>query len=103
VKNFDRTHLRFFTWKRARMLLRDAGFRILDEKVTVIPVELVRGLSSENFLCRTLNRCLSILTRLLPSLLGYQFIMRAKPSFPPAEHASAVGNTNGSIPGKFNT
>jgi len=73
----DRTHLRFFTRKTARALLQDAGYRIVEEKLTVVPVELVLGLTPDAWLCRVLNRCLYVVTRLLPGLFGYQIMMRA--------------------------
>jgi hypothetical protein len=75
----DRTHLRFFTRKTARALLREAGYQILEEKLTVIPIELVLGLSPENVLCRVLTRCLSFITRLMPGLFGYQIVLRGMP------------------------
>ena len=73
----DRTHLRFFTRKTARALLQDAGYRIVEEKLTVVPIELVLGLTPDAWLCRVLNRCLYVVTRLLPGLFGYQIMMRA--------------------------
>jgi 2-polyprenyl-3-methyl-5-hydroxy-6-metoxy-1,4-benzoquinol methylase len=42
----DRTHLRFFTRRSARRLLRDAGYEIVEERTTVMPVELALGLSA---------------------------------------------------------
>ena len=41
----DKTHLRFFTRKSARELIEHNGFRILQEKVTVIPLELALALT----------------------------------------------------------
>jgi hypothetical protein len=46
----DRTHLRFFTHKTARELLEHAGYAILEERLTVMPIELVVGLSSKSWM-----------------------------------------------------
>jgi glycosyltransferase involved in cell wall biosynthesis len=71
----DRTHLRFFTRRSARQLLRDAGFEIVEERATVMPVELALGLSPDSFSMRVLNRVLALAARLLPGLFGYQHIL----------------------------
>jgi 2-polyprenyl-3-methyl-5-hydroxy-6-metoxy-1,4-benzoquinol methylase len=74
----DRTHLRFFTRKTARRLLEENGFRILDQKLTVIPLEFVLGLPADNLLMRMLNRVLAAMTKLMPGLLGYQIVLVAR-------------------------
>jgi 2-polyprenyl-3-methyl-5-hydroxy-6-metoxy-1,4-benzoquinol methylase len=74
----DRTHLRFFTRRTARRLLADAGFRIVAEKVTVIPVELVLGAKPGNLFVRSLAFGLAQLTKVFPGLLGYQFVFKAE-------------------------
>jgi 2-polyprenyl-3-methyl-5-hydroxy-6-metoxy-1,4-benzoquinol methylase len=74
----DRTHLRFFTRKTARRLLEENGFRVLDQKLTVIPLEFVLGLPADNLLMRLLNRVLALATRVMPGLLGYQIVLVAK-------------------------
>jgi 2-polyprenyl-3-methyl-5-hydroxy-6-metoxy-1,4-benzoquinol methylase len=71
----DRTHLRFFTRRSARRLLREAGYEIVEERATVMPVELALGLPAESLSMRVLNRLLAVATRLLPGLLGYQHIL----------------------------
>jgi 2-polyprenyl-3-methyl-5-hydroxy-6-metoxy-1,4-benzoquinol methylase len=76
----DRTHLRFFTRKTARRLLEENGFRILDQKLTVIPLEFVFGLPADNLLMRMLNRVLAVMTKLMPGLLGYQIVLVARPN-----------------------
>lgn len=82
----DRTHCRFFTRKTARRFLEQSHYRILDERITVIPLELVVGLKLDNALMKLLNRGLAGITKLLPTLFGYQFIFLIKPAdcqFPP--------------------
>lgn len=75
----DRTHQRFFTRKTARRLLAEAGYKIVAAKMTVIPLELTLGLSPNGFLFKMLNSILSVLTSMLPTLLGYQIMLVAQP------------------------
>ncbi|MBZ5606122.1 MAG: methyltransferase domain-containing protein [Acidobacteriia bacterium] len=70
----DRTHLRFFTRKSARRLMRESGYQIVVEKATVPPFELVLGLSPNNPVVRLLNFVSAVLARLWPSMFGYQFV-----------------------------
>jgi hypothetical protein len=74
----DRTHVRFFTRKTARRFLQENGFQIVKERATVMPVELVLGLSPTNPLMKILNRLLAGMTKLLPGLLGYQIVLVAR-------------------------
>jgi 2-polyprenyl-3-methyl-5-hydroxy-6-metoxy-1,4-benzoquinol methylase len=76
----DKTHLRFFTRKTARQLLESNGFSIVEEKETIIPLELVFGWSPENIVMRALNRLMAAATWLMPGLFGYQvmFVARSK-------------------------
>jgi 2-polyprenyl-3-methyl-5-hydroxy-6-metoxy-1,4-benzoquinol methylase len=74
----DRTHARFFTRKTARRLVESQGYRIVQEKLTVMPLELALGLDAENPLMRLINYTLRGFTKLLPGLLGYQVILVAK-------------------------
>ncbi len=76
----DRTHLRFFTRKTARRMLRECGYSIAAERMTVMPVELAMGLPASNPLMRLLTFALACFTRVLPGLLGYQsfFVARKK-------------------------
>jgi glycosyltransferase involved in cell wall biosynthesis len=74
----DRTHLRFFTRKSARRMIEQAGYEIVSEKTTVMPIELALGLPADNFLMRAVNTVLSIWTRVLPQLLGYQLLFAVR-------------------------
>jgi 2-polyprenyl-3-methyl-5-hydroxy-6-metoxy-1,4-benzoquinol methylase len=78
----DRTHVRFFTRKTARRVLEDHGFDIVTEKMTLIPLELVVGLSTDNWLMKAANRMLALITWLMPGLFGYQmmFVGRSRRS-----------------------
>jgi 2-polyprenyl-3-methyl-5-hydroxy-6-metoxy-1,4-benzoquinol methylase len=74
----DKTHLRFFTRRTARCILVENGYEIVDEKTTVMPIELALGLSADNIVMRSLNRVLAALTSLMPDLFGYQHIFVAR-------------------------
>lgn len=74
----DRTHLRFFTRKSARKMLIAAGYEIVSERMTVIPIELSLGISAHNLIARTLNTILFVLTFFFPTLLGYQSVFVAR-------------------------
>jgi len=74
----DKTHLRFFTRKTGRRMLERAGYIILEEKETVIPVELVVGWSPSNIVMKALNRMLALATWMLPGLFGYQLMYVAQ-------------------------
>jgi 2-polyprenyl-3-methyl-5-hydroxy-6-metoxy-1,4-benzoquinol methylase len=76
----DGTHFRFFTRKTARRLLRENGYEILQERCTVMPVELALGLSPDSLPMRIVNRMLAGMTRIMPGLLGYQIVLAARNS-----------------------
>ncbi|HEY9527574.1 MAG TPA: class I SAM-dependent methyltransferase [Anaerolineales bacterium] len=73
----DRTHLRFFTRKTLLEMLKRSGLEIVSLQVTPIPLELV----SRFFLSipgRWIHALFARLTSLLPALLGYQFVLKAR-------------------------
>jgi 2-polyprenyl-3-methyl-5-hydroxy-6-metoxy-1,4-benzoquinol methylase len=74
----DSTHVRFFTRKTARSILEKAGYRIVVERMAVVPIELALGLSPKSFLFKILNRTLALLTALMPGVFGYQIILVAQ-------------------------
>jgi len=78
----DRTHLRFYTRRTARRLLEGAGFAVEKQSYTVIPLELVLGLSPSNPILRLLNALLYGATRLMPGLLAYQIVFNARSARP---------------------
>lgn len=73
----DRTHLRFFTRKSAEALIRSAGLEILSFQVTPIPLEFVSPFFITPFGI-ILHAAFARLTSFLPTLLGYQFIIKAR-------------------------
>jgi 2-polyprenyl-3-methyl-5-hydroxy-6-metoxy-1,4-benzoquinol methylase len=80
----DRTHLRFFTRRTIRRLVRESGYEIVRERTSVMPVELKLGLPATGLPMRAANRVLALLTWLMPGLFGYQHILVARPQAPPA-------------------
>jgi 2-polyprenyl-3-methyl-5-hydroxy-6-metoxy-1,4-benzoquinol methylase len=76
----DKTHLRFFTRKTARRMVESRRYEILEEQMTVIPVELVCKMPAKTRLMRSLNAILRLLTWMAPSLFGYQIMFVARPA-----------------------
>jgi len=74
----DKTHLRFFTRKTARSLVVQNGYEILEEKFTVTPLELVFGMAAGHWLMKAMNRCLALITNVLPGLFAYQVMFVAQ-------------------------
>ncbi len=75
----DRHHLRFFTRRSARALLRQCGLRVLTERATVMPLEFVLDWPSDSFAMRMLYRLLAFFTAIIPGILGYQWVFVARP------------------------
>jgi hypothetical protein len=73
----DKTHLRFFTWRTGSQLVSSSGLKIKAIISTSIPLNLLHPFFSEAFLGRKIHQLLAILTKLLPRLLGYQYIFIA--------------------------
>ncbi|HVR42165.1 MAG TPA: class I SAM-dependent methyltransferase [Thermoanaerobaculia bacterium] len=73
----DRTHLRFYTRASARRLLEEAGLRIVLEEASTIPVRFALA-SLPRSVLGPLEAALIGLTRLRPTLLGYQSIFVAE-------------------------
>lgn len=76
----DHAHVRFFTRKTARRLLRENGYEILQERYTVMPLERVLNLSPTGLPMKVTNSLLAGMTRLMPGLLGYQVVLVARKS-----------------------
>ena len=72
----DSTHLRFFTRASARRLIRGAGLVIQEEAVSSVPIRLVFP-RAPRALISMAEKILLVVTPLLPTLLGYQFIFVA--------------------------
>jgi 2-polyprenyl-3-methyl-5-hydroxy-6-metoxy-1,4-benzoquinol methylase len=72
----DRTHLHFFTRKTLIEMVSNAGLEIDAIHATPIPLELVSKFFITPF-GKGLYAVLAYLTRLVPTFLGYQFVIEA--------------------------
>jgi 2-polyprenyl-3-methyl-5-hydroxy-6-metoxy-1,4-benzoquinol methylase len=73
----DKTHLHFYTRSSFQNFLNEAGLQIHSLKVTPIPMNLIHPFFGETGPGRLLHGSLAGLTRITPTLLGYQFIAKA--------------------------
>ncbi len=73
----DKTHLRLFTRQTLFELLELSGLDILDSKVTPVPLSLVNPFFETSRIGSALYAGLDRLTRIFPTLLGYQFVVKA--------------------------
>jgi 2-polyprenyl-3-methyl-5-hydroxy-6-metoxy-1,4-benzoquinol methylase/GT2 family glycosyltransferase len=73
----DNTHIRFFTRSTLRRTVRAAGFDVLDETATGLPLGVV-GPGSGG-LVNALRRLDALLVKLRPTLFGYQHVLRLVP------------------------
>jgi predicted TPR repeat methyltransferase len=73
----DQGHVRFFTRRSFRRLLRDTGFSIMRLEATGLPIEvLTRGGGRAIRALRSLDR---LAVALRPTLFGYQFVCQCEP------------------------
>jgi glycosyltransferase involved in cell wall biosynthesis len=69
----DQTHLRFFTRRSLRRLVTGAGFDILEETATGLPLGAVASGGSLSRVARLVD---GALVRTWPTMFGYQYVMR---------------------------
>jgi predicted TPR repeat methyltransferase len=74
----DHTHLRFYTLRTIRREIERAGFRIIDSGGSSVPIRLIVGRFTPEFLLRIGERILTWLTRAWRGLFAYQVILVAK-------------------------
>jgi len=74
----DRTHLRFFTYRSLRSLITDAGLCIVRETATPVPIYQVMPAWCHGRWLAAFHGLSSMAARLLPRLLGYQFVVLAR-------------------------
>jgi hypothetical protein len=73
----DRTHLRFFTRRTFLGFLLESGLRVQTLTVTPIPLPLIRPFFSPGNAGAPVYAVFARLTRLFPTLLGYQFVTKS--------------------------
>ena len=73
----DRTHLRFFTWHSFQSFLKSSGLEIQESQATPIPLSLVNPFFNKTRPGKIISQGLYLITRLFPTLLGYQFVVKA--------------------------
>jgi len=73
----DDTHLRFFTRRTLRRMVRSSGFDIVEERATGLPLGTIS--EADGVRLRLMRRVDRGLVRLRPTLFGYQFVLRLTP------------------------
>lgn len=73
----DNTHLRFYTMRTIRRDIENAGFRVVAVRGSSIPIRLIAGRFTPEFLVRAGEKILTIVTRLWLSLFAYQIVVVA--------------------------
>jgi glycosyltransferase involved in cell wall biosynthesis/ubiquinone/menaquinone biosynthesis C-methylase UbiE len=74
----DRSHLRFFTARTAREMLQAAGYRVVTQKMTAMPVGLALGFDPGKLPGRLLHGMAVLLAGVLPRVFGYQVFLTAQ-------------------------
>ena len=75
----DRTHLRFFTRYSLRKAVLDSGLAIERSIATPVPLPITHRFFAKTGVGRAIHRLSAGLARGWPSLLGYQFVILARP------------------------
>jgi glycosyltransferase involved in cell wall biosynthesis/SAM-dependent methyltransferase len=81
----DNTHLRFFTRATLRRLVRSAGFDILQERATGLPLGSVAAAGEQSSVIRRID---DRLVRMRPTVFGYQNVFRLTPHAEQTIHAN---------------
>ena len=74
----DETHVRLYTRATFRREVERAGFRVLRERVTALPFEVVFESTGRSRLVAAASCLYHLLARAWPSLFAYQFILEAE-------------------------
>ncbi len=74
----DHTHLRFYTKRTIRREIEKAGFRIIDMSGSSVPVRLIIGGFTPEWILRIGERVLTWITRMWRGLFAYQIILVAE-------------------------
>jgi 2-polyprenyl-3-methyl-5-hydroxy-6-metoxy-1,4-benzoquinol methylase len=74
----DETHVHLFTRSTFRREVESAAFRVLRERVTALPFEVVFESTGRSSVVRALASAYHALARLWPALFAYQFLLEAE-------------------------
>lgn len=74
----DETHVHLYTKSTFRRAVRKAGFRVLRERVTALPFEVVFESTGRSRLVRFAAWAYHGLARLWPAMFAYQFLLEAE-------------------------
>ena len=74
----DETHLHLYTRATFRREVENAGFRVVEERVTALPFEVVFESTGRSRAVRMLARLYHRLAGIWPELFAYQFILEAE-------------------------
>ncbi len=74
----DRTHVHLFTRSTFRREVESAGFRVVGERQTALPFELVFESTGQSRLVRFLSAAYHLAARSWPEMFAYQFILEAE-------------------------
>ena len=74
----DETHVHLFTRATFRREVEGAGFRIVGERVTALPFEVVLSSTGRSRLVRALAGFYHAMARAWPEMFAYQFILEAE-------------------------
>jgi len=74
----DESHVHLYTRATFRREVENAGFRVVEERVTALPFEVVFESTGRSRAVRTLARLYHLLARMWPELFAYQFLLEAQ-------------------------
>ena len=74
----DETHVHLFTRATFRREVERAGFRVVGERVTALPFEVVLRSTGRSRLVSALARFYHVCARGWPQMFAYQFILEAE-------------------------
>ena len=87
----DETHVHLFTRASFRRQVELGGFRILRERVTALPFEVVFTATGRSQSVRALAAAYHLLARAWPKLFAYQFVLEAEPRWPLQDERGGAG------------
>lgn len=74
----DKTHLRFYTKKTFKKLMRDAGLKIVDIKATPIPLPMLAQMTAKGKPLNFIHQLNYLVTLLWKNIFAFQFVIIAK-------------------------